>query len=436
MAPKEKVTLTRVGADGKVATLATGKADEHGQFSGLNFTVPDSWPDGVETVTAKGASSGRTASATFVVEASTPGAEPSVYFGKPMSPVNFSGAGFHPGEKVDVYFDSLAASPLGDIVADESGTVHVKGIAVPPASPGDHAFLLVGRSSGAPVRVPFSVLAFTPWLALSDYTPQPEKTVNVVANDFAPGEHVAIFLGKAVGQPVTEAIADAKGVARATPAFVVPYQLRGKLVVVAVGNVSQIPVTATLTVRPYTPLFGLSTYAGPPGSLVGVSGQGYGHEEKVTITLGAPGSNPAPSAITIVTDQNGAFKVAGAVRIPDKTSGKIQVTAVGEHSQVPASVAFAVLPLAPWINAVPAAGPAGAEVAIAGGGFEPAEPVDFGVRGAPAGANSTVIANDKGELKNAGTIAIPRGTKGPITLLATGRKSGVQATATYTIISA
>lgn len=430
--PGEKLKLTRKDPFGKSATVASAKADKHGNFSGLLIRVADSWPNGLETVTVEGAGSHRQASAHFDLEGSPPGAKPTTYSGKPMSDVSFSGGGFQPGEEVDVYFDSLASPVLAQFRANQTGVVHVSGVAVPISAPGQHAFLLMGKRSGAPVRIPFSVLAFTPWLALSSYTPQPEQTIGVTGHDFAPGERVAIFLGAVGGQPVAQATANAKGIFQAKSAFTVPYDQRGKVNVIAIGVQSQATASALLTVQPYTPTFTLTRYAGPPGTAFGVKGSGFAKNEQVTIEVGV-GQNPL--SVQAHTDAKGNLTLAKPIEIPKNTSsGKLKVSAEGAHSQAPVSVTFAVTPLSPWFGPVPAAGPAGTRVSFNGGGFAPDETVRVAIKSDSGSASSTTLTtDDSGAFKRAGSLLIPTTLSGTVSLEATGAQSGAQASATYTI---
>jgi hypothetical protein len=342
LVPHEKVELLWTNPSGHLQTLATSTADEHGNFGGLNFTIPDTWADGPQKLLVKGVTSGRAGTATVVVEPAVPGAVPSKYFGKPMSQIQLHGAGYHPGEKIEIYFDSLASAPVGTALADRDGNFPATSVTVPAASAGDHAFLVLGKVSGTPVRVPFSVLAFQPWVGLSDYAPQPETAITVTGQDFAPGERVFVWLDAAQGPPLGVGVANAKGVAKVSGAVIVPYDRRGKVNVVAVGSLSQAPVEATMNVRPYTPLFSLSTYAGPPGSTISAKGTGFGHDEVVTIRLGNGGTGP-PSA-TVRTDAHGDFDLQNGLVIPKtEHDGKLAISAEGEHSQQPAGTAFAVV---------------------------------------------------------------------------------------------
>ncbi|HLH73525.1 MAG TPA: hypothetical protein VKX96_09590 [Chloroflexota bacterium] len=435
-APNEKIRVEHVIGDNQLQTLATTKTDKDGNFAGATFRIADSWPSGGQTVEVIGLTSGRRARARFVLEDGLPGAAPTTYSGKPFSQVSFKGAGFHPNEPITVYFDSLDTTPITHLRADTSGNVQVKNVTVPATSPGDHAFLIVGQTSQAPVRVPFSVLAFNPWLGLTNYTPQPETTVGVTGHDFAPGERVAIFLDSPTGLPIAEAVVDQHNEFNLASAFAVPWNRRGKLKVYAVGTISQVVADTTLTVLPYTPTFGLTTYAGPPGTVVGLTGQGFAHLEHLTIELNV---NNRLVAFNIQTDPSGRIAGMPTIRIPDRApAGKLPVTAIGEHSQVPASVTFAVLPLNPWISPVPAAGPPGIQIALAGGGFEPGEKVLVSIVGDNGNAEPsiTLAVNQTGAIPRSGALPIPPNATGKVEIQAVGASSGARATVNYQVLGA
>lgn len=431
--PKEKLRLTKLNPSGPPTVIATVSADEHGNVSGLTIRVADTWPNGPQRFEVQGLSSHRRAHAQFDLEGSPPGAQPTTYSGKPMSQVSFSGGGFSSREQVDVYFDSLDSPVLAHFTADEIGVVHVRGVTVPMSAPGQHAFLLVGRSSRAPVRVPFSVLSLSPWISLSSYTPQPEQEIGVFGHDFARGERVAIFLDSTQGRPVALATVDANGAFKANPAVEIPFDRRGKVAIVAVGTSSQATATATLTVRPFTPLIELSRYAGPPGTLIDVKGQGFARNETVHLEFG---DAQHPLSFVAHTDGKGRLTASNAIQVPkNMASGKVPVTAEGDHSRAPASVTFAVIPLAPWFGPAPAAGPAGTRVTFDGGGFAPNETVQIALQTAAGGGlAATLITDGNGSFQHAGQLMIPRALSGKVTLEATGTQSGARATSTFTVV--
>ncbi len=431
--PKEKLRVSKLNLSGPPTVIATPNADEHGNFSGVVIRVADTWPNGPQRFEVEGLTSHRRAQAQFELEGSPPGAQPTTYSGKPMSLVSFSGGGFAPREQVEVYFDSLDSPVLAHFTADQIGVVHVSGVAVPMSAPGQHAFLLVGRTSRAPVRVPFSVLSLSPWVSLSSYTPQPEQDVGVFGHDFVPGERVAIFLDSIGGRPVALATVDTHGTFQANPAFEIPFDRIGKMTVIAVGTSSQATATTTLTVRPFTPLLELSRYAGPPGTVVHVKGQGFAKDETIHLELG---NGQQALSFLAHTDGKGRITAASTIQIPkNMPAGKVPVTAEGEHSRTSTSVTFAVIPLSPWFAPAPAAGPAGTRVTFDGGGFAPDETVQIAIRG-PTGTGlaATLTTDDNGAIHHAGQLMIPRALSGTVTLEATGTQSSAHATSTFTIV--
>lgn len=433
--PKEKLRVSRLDQHAPPSVVATGQTDEHGSFAGLAIRIADTWPNGRQTFVVEGVTSHRQATATFDLEGSPPGAEPTTYSGKPLTEVSFSGGGFSANEEVDVYFDTLASPILGRFHASAIGVVQVTAVTVPMAAPGQHAFLLVGRRSGAPVRVPFSVLPFTPWIGLTNYTPQPEQPVGVLGHDFARGETVAIFLDSPQGRPVAQAVVDRQGTFTVDPAVVVPYDRRGKVNLVAVGTMSQIAAVATMTVRPYAPIFELSRYAGPPGTAVTVTGRGFARNETVRVQFG---DSQHPIVVVTRSDDSGRLNATAAIQIPrNLPAGKVPVTALGEHSQEPASVTFAVTPLSPWLSPVPAAGPVGTHLTFDGGGFAPDELIEVSIQTSAGSALATTFTtDDTGGLHRAGALMIPTAMAGQVSLQAVGTQSGARASATFTIIPA
>lgn len=346
-APGERLRLIREDPFGRPTILAAGRADKHGEFSGLVVHVADAWPNGFQTIVAEGLSSHRRASARFDLEGGPPGAEPTTYAAKPLSPVGFHGGGFAPGEVVDLYFDSLASPVLGSATTNQIGSLQLRGPRVPMAAPGQHAFLLVGRQSRAPVRIPFSVLAFSPWLGLSSYTPLPGQPIAVTGHDFAPGERVALFVDTLHGSPVSRATADSAGSFRQKAALVIPYDRRGRLTIVGVGEASQATASVTLAIMPLRPWLGPVPAAGPARGQLSFDGGGFAPGEVVRISVATRGSGLVSSdvaATEVRSDARGDFQHAGSLRVPQGAAERLSLTAIGTRSGAEASATYTVLP--------------------------------------------------------------------------------------------
>ncbi len=118
------------------------------------------------------------------------------YTGKPTHTFSFAGAGFVPGEQVDVYLGAQSAAPLVTVTADGRGDITGRDMLIPPVSPGDYILTFVGAGSHTPVSVGFNVQGFHPWTVLENYYVAPHTGVGFEGTDFVPGEVVQVFLNK------------------------------------------------------------------------------------------------------------------------------------------------------------------------------------------------------------------------------------------------
>jgi hypothetical protein len=166
------------------------------------------------------------------------------YTGKPTHAFSFSGAGFAPGEEVDVYLGALTNDPLASLSADGQGDIESRATTIPFVTAGDYTLTFVGQTSRKPVSVGFNIQGFAPWAVLDNYYIEPGSGVGVRGEDFIPGEVVQIFLNTRLSQPVTQVTADNNGHFAVTKAFALP-QLNGTNQLIFVGQQSQTEVTAT-----------------------------------------------------------------------------------------------------------------------------------------------------------------------------------------------
>jgi hypothetical protein len=323
--------------------------------------------------------------------------------------------------------DSTATPPLA-VTASGDGHIAFTGLHVPIAAAGSHLFVVQG-ARGELAAVPFTELAFTPFLLLSTYSSLPERPVSISGQDFAPQEVVHLFLSNVDGRFLGDVRADVTGVLRATAAFTIPTNARGPLPVVAVGATSGRVIRATLNVLPFGPSLWLSSYAGHPGATVAFTGTGFARQDVLHVYLG----DTATPAATFHA-RGGAFAGAGRVRIPFGTrAGMLPLTVRGALSDTKVTLRYLVLPFTPG---------AGFEVRrrhgitvlrLGAGGFAPHETVQLyqGMRaeGTPL---RLLHANAAGNLPLMRELEA-RGT--PRTSLAytlVGVQSGAQATALYT----
>lgn len=413
------------------APVRTATVDKDGNFYGVPITVTVGTLMGTHTVTARGSNSRRQAEAAFQVAGGTPYAEPGAYSGKGGSVVSLDGGGFRPNEVVSLHFDSLAVDPLRQVIAGPEGAVAISAT-LPLADPGEHAFLLVGEQSSMPLRIPFSVVGFSPWLEPSSYSPLPQQRLGFAGHDFAPGEEVRIFRERLGEHPVAVTHAGNDGEFQLAEAYELPDDAVGKNRFLATGLHSRTVVLATVDVLPFSPNLELSVYAGRPGTAVTFKGSGYAHNETIAAYLGGPKSGR--EVVKFQAGNDGTFEGAGAFAIPtDITAGSITVSAVGERSRATREITFALLPLTPWAGLTQYAGPPGTTFTFEGHDFLPGETVTIHLGDRQSPAFGTVQADANGAFHGGGTYTVPDAAEGKITFLTVGETSNTDATAAFTV---
>jgi hypothetical protein len=217
--------------------LLIGPATAFGQTTPVpTSTTPAPADAGTPSPTAT------TGTATSATSTPTPG--PSLALssssGAPGSSVTANGAGFRPGETVDVSFNG---QPVGQPTVNTGGTFSLS-FSVPNVAPGDYGVLAKGQASGSTATSSFTVnlgagsLSFTPAQAA------PGASLTVAATGFQPGESVQLTFN---GANLGTATADTSGAANFT--FAVPSNVAaGQYGVTAAGQTSKTEVNATYTV--------------------------------------------------------------------------------------------------------------------------------------------------------------------------------------------
>jgi large repetitive protein len=399
----------RSGADGTLNTTVTmppgvTRADMVQAYSG-----------------AGGASA--TARAELAVWPTAPHLTASAESGPAGAAYSLSGDGFTPGEQVSLYLDSIATTPLATTTS--GGRIAFNGLRVPVTATGNHTFIVKG-TYGDIAAVSFMEWAVTPYLLLSTYSTLPERPVSVSGKGFVPGETVHLFLN---GTLVGRATADDRGALRTTAAFTIPPSARGPLQVTVVGAQSGRPARATLDVLPFEPSLWLSSYAGHPGTTVAFTGTGFARNDTMHVYAGGA-TKPAAT----FPAHNGAFRGAGAVRIPFGTpAGVLRLTVHGARSDVGMTLRFRVVPFTPGAGyEVRHRGPF-TVLRLGAGGFAPYEPVRLYRGTDPNGTPLRLLHVDAAGNLPLLRVLVVRGT--PRTRLAytlVGMQSGARATAVYT----
>lgn len=429
-----KVAL-RGEAFGTEREVGRAFANKEGHLENVSFEMPADLPPGRYVAEVTAPKSGRAARASFQLTGGQPGLEPDTYAGRPGTKVRFAGGGFQPGERIHVYFDSLGADPLGAVVASPTGTIRLASVPVPLSQEGEHAFVFVGERSQRPVRVPFSVTGLYPYIVVDNYTPLPQTSVGVSGEDFYAGERVRIYLNEVGPAPAAVVETSDTGATNAEAAVPIPVDLRGPAVVIAVGEQSGAQATAELTVEEFSPVLELTTYSGAPGTTIAFTGSAFAADETVRVH-GGEGQDQR-ELTSFQTGPNGAFKEAGAFQLPvDTPAGKLALTAVGEKSQVPVSVVFAVQGFQPGLVLTSYAGKAGSNTSFSGSGFVPGETLHAHIGRSQSGQEvaSFEVGSD-GSFENVGGFVVPYGTPpGQLPIAVVGEESKTPVTVEYTVL--
>jgi hypothetical protein len=248
-----------------MAALLMGPTTALGQGTGTLTPTPSPAPAGA-TNTPAAATNTPTTATTLTLSTSN---------GLPGASITANGAGFRPGEVVDVSFNG---QPVGSPTANTGGTFSLS-FAVPNVPPGQYGVLAKGQSSGNTATTSFTVnqggaaLSFTPPQAA------PGTSLTVAGSGFQAGETVQLtFNGATVGS----ATADTAGAVTIT--FTVPTLAAGQYGATASGQTSGVVVNATYTV--------LAPNATPAPTAA-----------PTATPVPAPNPQPAPNAPAIVHDE-------------------------------------------------------------------------------------------------------------------------------------
>jgi len=385
-------------------------ADAAGAFGDGPIT-PQSSAVGVHTLTARGQSSGLTASVPFTIVAPltvTPVSGPA------GSTAVVSTAGLRATEAITISFDGTQVAAG---TTDGAGAIATLPFTVPnPVAAGAHTVTVRGTTSGLLQSTPFTVTS-QPTLVLTPNAGAPGSAVTLSGGGFGPSEPVTLSVdGAQVATGTSNGAGSISGLG-----FNAPNPLAaGAHTVVVRGTTSGLTARATFTAQT-APALTLSVPSGLPGAAVTVSGRGFGASETVTIQL---------DTTVIATTRTDAQGIVGAVAgaVPATTAGAHTVTAHGQQSGLTASVPFTVVSPAA-LRVSPTTATVGSTVAIAVTGFSPGELVVLSARGVTL---ATANADGSGALGSL-SVTVPAAPRGALTMTARGATSGRTATATVTI---
>jgi len=339
--------------------------------------------------------------------------------------VAISGAGFAPGERVDIAIDGVPPA-LAAITATATGALPSTPVTIPyAATAGERTLTATGATSHRTATARLTLTRVAATLVASPATTARGGTTTLTGMNWVPGEAITVTLS-GVTTPITVVQATAQGAFPST-VVTIPYTAtRGTQTLTATGAVSKRTATATVTLASVTATFAVTPAATNRGGLITLSGGSFAPGEAVTVTVDGV---ITPLAAITATAQ-GALSATG-VSIPYSLPvGPHTLRATGALSKRAATAGITVVALTPSISLSPAAAGPGATVTVTGQGFGRQEQVTLALDGA-AVTTTTPITTANGAFSAA--FVVP-GTvlRGQNTVSAVGNASRVAAVTTLT----
>lgn len=285
--PGEKIGVF-LGDPNNSKSVANLKADKNGTFKNLGeFKIPKDTITGMKSsFTLIGEKSKKPVTISLTFQDFNVSITLSSYFGLPGNTIlRFSGNGFVPKERVDVYFGG-GGQGKGKLVnvfmTDDQGDFKNKGEFTLPFGirAGENVFNFVGRESNKPQQAVFNVGAFTANIVPSNFAPLPGNSIAFSGSGFPPNEPIQIYFNN---QLVGSAFSDSKGSFKNSAKIQVPYGLGGQAQIKAVGSLSGTSAIQNLELQALRPSVTPSTFFGAPESVVTIKGNSFAPNEHIIV---------------------------------------------------------------------------------------------------------------------------------------------------------
>lgn len=330
-APKSTVDLLlktkRSGTKGRA--IRTVRTDKHGSLY-ANFTMPESLGGRPGTLVAQQRGGGRTAEAELISGGAIGTARINKMVGRPGDVVSVSARGFKPGEQINVFWGRTTGTPVARLRTDSSGGVGRADIKVGVAPTGQSTLVLVGQQSKTTATAPFQMLSLYPAIKSSPYALKAGQRIRLSGNRFAPNERVLVYINATSGLPAFTTQANSFGQIRDV-AFDVPFGLKGRQSLTAIGDQSRAVVRSGFTVLPYAPSAEPSTFGGKAGTTLSFYCSGFAPNETVTVYAGN-GSVAGRKIAAFQVDGRGKASAVGSYRITPADENGVSFKLIGSKS--------------------------------------------------------------------------------------------------------
>jgi hypothetical protein len=308
----------------KGTVVAHGMTARDGTFI-TGFKMPDYGTGNGGSVVAQDSSDGKTATANLITAGGVATAKiVGKDAGHPGSHVTVTATGFGPGEKVDVYWGRVSGTPAATITANPAGLIGPTSIPVGVAPVGNTTLVLIGTRTHTTATVPYLMLGLYPSSAMHPYAIRAGGSVTFTGNGFAPSEQILIYLNNSGGVPAMTTTASSTGGFSVN--FVVPFGLKGRQSLTAIGNESRASARNGFLVMPYMPSVQASTYGALPGTTVSFYAKGFAANEVVLVYT----DGKLVTAFRV--SSQGTASAAGSYVVPSGVANAIYFKMVGQQS--------------------------------------------------------------------------------------------------------
>jgi hypothetical protein len=290
--------------------------------------------------------------------------------------MNFQGQGFSAGEQATVTIEDAQGTveaTLDPVVITKDGNLDEVSVIVPDGlGPGEHLLHVTGLDSHRSARTRFTLHQITPAISLDTYSEKADHTFGFSGTGFSPGEVVDVRLGGLGGDPLGSFPSDDQGNVVADR-VALPLVQPGDYQLYFIGERSQLPVAINFNIQGFSPWVVLDSYALPPYSAIGFSGQDFVPGDQVEVFLGKHNGDPL---FRVEVDGNGQFAVKNAFALPDLAQGDQTLIFVPHQTGAEIAAKFVVLPFSPGLELTNYAGRAGSPVAFNGTGWARGETLE------------------------------------------------------------
>jgi hypothetical protein len=318
------VVMLRSGKSSKGTVVAHGYTARDGTFV-AGFTMPDTMTGNGGSVVAEDASDGKTATANLVTAGGVATAKiVGKDAGHPGNRVTVTASGFGPGEQVNVYWGRVSGTPAATVTANPAGLINPTTIPVGVAPVGNTTLVLVGQRTHTTATVPYLMLGLYPSTAMHPYAIRAGHSVIFTGTGFAPSEQVLIYLNGSGGVPAMTTTATSNGSFSVN--FAIPFGLKGRQTLTAIGDESRASARNGFLVMPYMPSVQASTYGALPGTTISFYAKGFAANEVVLVYT----DGKLVTAFRV--NSQGSASAAGSYVVPSGVANNIYFKMVGQQS--------------------------------------------------------------------------------------------------------